>query len=64
MSYIRFIFQTDNDDQLIAAIDAALEIGYRHIDTAFAYNNEGIIGKALNKWFSSGKLSSKLHTSP
>lgn len=37
-------------------MDAALEVGYRHIDTAFVYNNELIIGKVLKKWFESGKL--------
>jgi diketogulonate reductase-like aldo/keto reductase len=39
-----------------AAVDAALEQGYRHIDTAFMYQNEAAIGKTLKKWFDSGKL--------
>lgn len=38
------------------AIDAALETGYRHIDTAFVYMNEAGIGRALKKWFDSGKI--------
>lgn len=29
----------------------ALDAGYRHIDTAFNYNNEEAIGKVLKKWF-------------
>jgi diketogulonate reductase-like aldo/keto reductase len=33
-----------------------LELGYRHIDTAFAYQNETAIGTTLKKWFDSGKL--------
>lgn len=33
-----------------------MEVGYRHIDTAQAYENEHIIGKVLKKWFDSGKL--------
>jgi diketogulonate reductase-like aldo/keto reductase len=33
-----------------------LELGYRHIDTAFMYQNEAAIGKTLKKWFDSGKL--------
>ncbi|XP_069688687.1 1,5-anhydro-D-fructose reductase-like [Periplaneta americana] len=43
-------------EEVITAVDAALELGYRHIDTAFRYNNEAEIGKALKKWFDSGKL--------
>lgn len=38
------------------ALNAALESGYRHIDTAFSYRNEHVIGKVLQEWFSSGKL--------
>lgn len=30
--------------------------GYRHIDTAFLYENEHVIGKVLKKWLSDGKL--------
>ncbi|XP_014226763.1 1,5-anhydro-D-fructose reductase-like [Trichogramma pretiosum] len=36
------------------AITAALESGYRHIDTAFIYANEEAIGKSLKKWFDKG----------
>jgi diketogulonate reductase-like aldo/keto reductase len=38
------------------AVEYALDIGYRHIDTAFAYGNEKDIGDALKKKFSQGKL--------
>lgn len=31
-------------------------MGYKHIDTAFSYKNEKIIGKVLKEWFSTGKL--------
>ncbi|KAF6211729.1 hypothetical protein GE061_012244 [Apolygus lucorum] len=44
------------DDEVLVAVDAALEIGYRHIDTAAVYGNESGIGKVLKKWFDSGKL--------
>lgn len=33
----------------------ALELGYRHIDTAFNYNNEEAIGNAIKKWIDDGK---------
>ncbi|CAG0880031.1 unnamed protein product [Cyprideis torosa] len=44
------------EDDMVRAINAALEMGYRHIDTAFAYRNEDVIGKVLKEWFTSGKL--------
>lgn len=33
---------------------AALENGYKHIDTAFVYYNEEAIGKSLKKYFDNG----------
>ncbi|CAL8103249.1 unnamed protein product [Orchesella dallaii] len=38
------------------ALDAALEAGYRHFDTATAYRNEEQIGKVLKKWLENGKV--------
>ena len=29
------------------AVSLALEVGYRHVDCAFAYNNEAQIGQAI-----------------
>jgi aldehyde reductase len=43
-------------EEVSDAVDVALEVGYRHIDTAFMYENEAAIGKTLKKWFDSGKL--------
>lgn len=40
------VFQTP-PDETIAAAAAALELGYRHIDTAAAYGNEREVGQAL-----------------
>ena len=31
-------------------MDAALAAGYRHFDSAQAYENEGALGRALNRW--------------
>ncbi|KAK4885011.1 hypothetical protein RN001_001282 [Aquatica leii] len=42
-------------DEIKNAVLAALDCGYRHIDTAFSYNNEEAIGNALKEWFTSGK---------
>lgn len=44
------------DQELAAAVDAALEAGYRHIDTAHVYENEKVIGDVLKRWIDSGKL--------
>jgi len=41
-----------------AIVNAILNLGYRHLDTAWLYNNEEIIGKALAEVFekSGGKI--------
>ncbi|KAL3286147.1 hypothetical protein HHI36_000659 [Cryptolaemus montrouzieri] len=44
------------DEELEKAVDAALEAGYRHIDTAYVYENEKVIGKVLKRWIDAGKL--------
>ncbi|XP_063879635.1 aldo-keto reductase family 1 member A1-like isoform X1 [Scylla paramamosain] len=43
-------------DDVKAAVSAALECGYRHIDTSYLYQNEAAIGEVLKEWFSSGRL--------
>ncbi|XP_018579931.1 aldo-keto reductase family 1 member C13-like [Anoplophora glabripennis] len=45
-----------DEADLERVLNAALELGYRHIDTAYGYKNEVFIGRVLKKWFSSGKL--------
>ena len=40
------VFQTPPDETR-AAVSAALEAGYRHIDTAAAYGNERQVGEAV-----------------
>jgi 2,5-diketo-D-gluconate reductase A len=42
------VFQTP-PDETIAAVDTALQVGYRHIDTAAAYGNEREVGKAIHQ---------------
>ncbi|GJQ66623.1 hypothetical protein Trydic_g4595 [Trypoxylus dichotomus] len=42
-------------DEVYNAILTALDVGYRHIDTAFNYDNEEQIGKAINEWISENK---------
>ncbi|CAG2062842.1 unnamed protein product [Timema podura] len=36
-------------EEIETSLDAALKAGYRHIDTAFAYNNEDAIGRLTMK---------------
>lgn len=40
------VFQTP-PDETVAAVAAALEAGYRHVDTAAAYGNEREVGQAI-----------------
>ena len=40
------VFQTPPDETRVA-VSAALEMGYRHIDTAAAYGNERQVGEAV-----------------
>lgn len=43
-------------EQVVAAVEAAIDAGYRHIDTAFAYQNEKSIGQAIKNKISQGKV--------
>lgn len=40
-------WQTPDGDTAVSSVKAALEYGYRHIDTAAAYQNEQSVGKAI-----------------
>ena len=42
------VYQTP-PEQTIAAVEAALQTGYRHIDTAAAYGNERQVGEAIRR---------------
>lgn len=49
-------YLADNEESLKIALRAALDAGYRKIDTALIYGNENIIGDVLQEYFRSGKL--------
>jgi aldehyde reductase len=46
------MWQANVPEHLEQALDKALEVGYRHYDTAFAYQNEDVFGRVLSRWFS------------
>ncbi|XP_057823245.2 non-functional NADPH-dependent codeinone reductase 2 [Cryptomeria japonica] len=46
-----------NEEDIKAAVIAALQVGYRHFDTARVYGSEHALGKALNSAFQSGLVS-------
>ncbi|HLY84277.1 MAG TPA: aldo/keto reductase, partial [Acidimicrobiales bacterium] len=41
------VWQVPNGVECVNAVRWALELGYRHIDTAQAYGNEESVGRAL-----------------
>jgi diketogulonate reductase-like aldo/keto reductase len=41
------VWQVPNGPQCVGAVRDALELGYRHVDTAQAYGNEESVGRAL-----------------
>ncbi|KHJ91164.1 oxidoreductase, aldo/keto reductase family protein [Oesophagostomum dentatum] len=47
---------SSDEDELTVALKAALDDGYRLIDTAFIYRNERVIGNVLREYFDSGRL--------
>lgn len=53
-------WQAPPDGSLYKAVTAAIDAGYRHIDCAYAYENEEEVGKAINDAISAGKVSRNL----
>ena len=43
------VWQVPDGPQTVDAVRWALELGYRHIDTAQAYGNEESVGRALRE---------------
>lgn len=48
--------QLSSHDVFVDSVKYALSIGYRHIDTAKAYNNEHLIAKAIAVSFTDKKF--------
>ena len=42
-------YQSDNEEEVVTAVKSALELGYRHIDTAAAYKNEEGVGRGIRE---------------
>ena len=62
-------WQTPDGETAVQAVTAALEAGYRHIDTAQNYENEGSVGEAVansgisrKEIFITSKLNNKAHS--
>jgi diketogulonate reductase-like aldo/keto reductase len=43
------VWQIPDGPECVNAVRVALEVGYRHVDTAQAYGNEGSVGRALKE---------------
>ncbi|CAH1269925.1 AKR1A1 [Branchiostoma lanceolatum] len=43
-------------EQLINAVKVAIDVGYRHIDTAWGYGNEKEVGQAIKEKIAEGKI--------
>lgn len=53
---IFFIRLQSNGIEIEKAIKDAIDVGYRHIDTAWAYENENSIGKAIHSKIAEGVI--------
>lgn len=45
------LFPQSPPGEVELAVEAALDAGYKHIDTAYNYQNEEAVGNGLHKWF-------------
>lgn len=50
------MFLTKDPSEVSVTLSAAIDAGYRHIDTAFSYRNESLIGNSLQEIFGKNKV--------
>lgn len=50
-------WQSPPDGSLYKAVKGAIDVGYRHLDCAYAYENEEEVGKAIAAAISEGTVS-------
>ncbi len=43
-------------DECVSAVETALDVGYRHVDTAQMYDNESLVGEGLANGFDAGEV--------
>jgi diketogulonate reductase-like aldo/keto reductase len=53
--YYKLLLLKANPEEVEKAVEVALEEGYRLVDTAFNYNNEEAIGRALKRLVDAGR---------
>jgi diketogulonate reductase-like aldo/keto reductase len=49
-------FRMTDHDECVRAVETALDVGYRHVDTAQMYDNEAFVGEALAACFDDGTV--------
>lgn len=54
LKILKILYFKMPEQQVDVAVTAALENGYRHLDTAHSYKNKTALANALKKWFSNG----------
>ncbi|GFQ74484.1 hypothetical protein TNCT_21011, partial [Trichonephila clavata] len=49
-------FQIKDPESMKNVLTTAIDVGYKHIDTAFTYSNENLIGAILKEMFNKGEF--------
>jgi diketogulonate reductase-like aldo/keto reductase len=50
-------YRMTDHDECVSAVQTALDVGYRHVDTAQMYDNESSVGEGLENGFDAGVVS-------